>query len=420
LKRSIAASEMAVTLLTGGGDKPYVFGLTMALSAKGAAIDLIGSDELDCPEFHSRPGVTFLNLRGDQRTDVSVARKVRRVMAYYVRLLRYAWTAKPRVFHILWNNKIEFFDRTLLMLYYKWLGKKVVLTAHNVNAGRRDRNDSALNRFTLGVQYRLADHVFVHTERMKQELIAELGVGEKRITVIPFGINNSVPNTNLTPHAARQRLGIGEREKTVLFFGRITPYKGLEYLAEAFRQISRTGNYRMIIAGRPKSCAEYWGAVQNSLSGEIESGRVLVYPQFIPDEDTELYFKAADLFVLPYRHIYQSGVLFLGQSFGLPVVAADVGSLKDDVVEGKTGYVIQPEDPVSLARAIEKYFESDLYTNLNDRRREIRQYTEKNHSWDDVSQITMRVYAGLLRMSAPGVPQAVSSSPVDVKVSSPS
>ena len=71
--------------------------------------------------------------------------------------------------------------------------------------------------------------------------------------------------------------------------------------------------------------------------------------EYIPDDETELYFKAADVLVLPYRHIYQSGVLFLGYSFGLPVLAADVGALKEEIVEGKTGFVFKPEDSVDLA-----------------------------------------------------------------------
>src|SRR4051794_17943305 len=96
------APKLAVTLLTGGGDKPYVFGITTALSAKGTAIDLIGSDELDCQDYHSAPGVTFLNLRGDQRTDATFARKVWRISVYYAKLIRYTWRAKPGIFHILW------------------------------------------------------------------------------------------------------------------------------------------------------------------------------------------------------------------------------------------------------------------------------------------------------------------------------
>src|SRR6516225_1846421 len=212
------AHEIAVALLSGGGDRPYVFGLATALMAKCATLDLIGSDELDCPEFHNQPGVNFLNLRGDQRPDASLVAKVSRLSKYYARLIRYAATAKPKIFHILWNNKFETFDRTLLMLYYRLMGKKIVLTAHNVNAERRDSNDSLLNRLTLRAQYLLSDHIFVHTDKMKHELMRQFGVQESIVSVIPFGINNSVPNTGLTPSQAKQCLGISHVERTVLFF----------------------------------------------------------------------------------------------------------------------------------------------------------------------------------------------------------
>ena len=99
--------QRSVTLLTGGGDRPYVFGLATELISKGAALDLIGSDYVDFPEFHGKPGVNFLNLRGNQRPDVSLIRKVLRLLRYYAKLIRYAATAKPRIFHILWNNKIR-------------------------------------------------------------------------------------------------------------------------------------------------------------------------------------------------------------------------------------------------------------------------------------------------------------------------
>jgi len=394
--------EISVALFTGGGDRPYAFGLATALISKGPALDIIGSDELDCPELQNNPGVKFLNLRGNQRPDTRFAKKVFRVSTYYARLISYAGIAKARIFHILWNNKFEFFDRTLLMLYYKLLRKKIVLTLHNVNAGKRDFRDTRLNRFTLRIQYRLADRIFVHTEKMKIELVEEFGVEHSRVTLIPFGINNAVPNTGLTPVEARQRLGIRGGEKTILFFGHIAPYKGLEYLVSAFRQIlKRKDDYRLIIAGRPKNCDSYWTTIREAIEEDVCLGRVLLRADFVPDNETETYFKAADVFVLPYRHIYQSGVLFLGHSFGLPVLAADVGSLRDEIVEGKTGFVFKPEDPVDLARAIERYFASDLFADLPIRRQEIRDYAVNQHSWDVVSQITMSVYANLLRIPSP-------------------
>jgi D-inositol-3-phosphate glycosyltransferase len=400
---SDTAPKITVALLTGGGDRPYAFGLATELISKGAALDVIGSDDLDCPEFQGKPKVNFLNLRGNQRPEVSFVRKVFRLSMYYAKLVRYAATAKPRIFHILWNNKLEAFDRTLLMLYYRVLGKRIVLTVHNVNAGRRDSKDTPLNRLTLRVQYRLADHIFAHTEQMKRELVQEFGVQTTRVTVIPFGINNAVPNTSLTPSEAKQRLGIRDDERTILFFGNIAPYKGLEYLITAFQQIlAERDNYRLVIAGRPKNCERYWTTILEAIGEDVRRGRVLVREDYIPDEETEVYFKAADVLVLPYRYIYQSGVLFLGYSFGVPVLAADVGSLRDEIIGGKTGFVFRPEDPVDLARAIERYFASDLYADLTMRRQEIRDYATEQHSWDVVGQMTMSIYAGLLRIPSPG------------------
>jgi len=414
-----ASTDIAVSLLTGGSDRPYVFGLTTSLLSNGATIDLIGSDELDFPDFRHKSGLIFLNLRGSLHPGVNLLRKIFRVSMYYARLIRYAAVAKPKVFHVLWNNKFEIFDRTLVMLYYRLLGKKIVFTVHNVNAGRRDFKDTRINRLTLRIQYWLAHHIFVHTEKMKVELVKEFGVRCSRVTVIPFGINNAVPNTSLTPGGAKQRLGLSKDEMAILFFGRITPYKGVEFLIAAFRQIL-TGQkkYRLIIAGRPDRCEEYWRVIREGIREDVQRGQIILKAEFIPDDDTEVYFKAADVLILPYRDIYQSGVLFLGQSFGLPVIAADVGSLKDDIVESKTGFTFRPEDPVDLARAIERYFASGLYADLNRRRQEIRDYATGRHSWEVVAHATMSVYASLLRIPFPGrsVPRDLSNAALDSKV----
>ncbi len=390
--------EIEVALLTGGFDKPYAFGLALALASKGVWLDVIGSDDVDSPEMHTAPKLNFLNLWGSKH-DASLVRKISRVLIYYTRLLRYATVAEAKIFHILWNNKFQFLDRTLLMLYYKLLGKKVVLTAHNVNAGKRDSNDSLFNRSTLRAQYRLADHVFVHTEKMKRELLRDFGVHERTVSVIPFGINNSAPHTDLSPREAKQRLGIRGDEKTILFFGAIRPYKGLEYLVEAFQLLTVTHpEYRLIIAGEPRKGAEqYLDEIQRTINGHVSRRQVLQEIRYIPDEETELYFKAADVLALPYTHVFQSGVLFLGYSFGLPVVGADVGSIREEIIEGRTGFLCRSCDSADLAKAIEKYFESDLFKNLDNRRQEIREYANAKHSWDIVGEITREVYTQLSR-----------------------
>jgi glycosyltransferase involved in cell wall biosynthesis len=385
-----------ISLLTAGRDKPYALGLATALIATGIKIDFIGSDELDSPELRGNLQINFLNLRGEQSIDAGLLQKMARVLVYYFRLLFYATTARPKIFHILWNNKFETFDRTVLMLYYKLLGKKIVLTAHNVNIGKRDGTDSFLNRLTLKIQYRLCDHIFVHTTKMQTELVADFDVATDRTSVIPLGINNTVPVTGLTTAEARARLIIDPADKVILFFGQIAPYKGLEFLVDAFSALAkRHAACRLVIVGRPKGEKSYWDNLQQKITDCVARDRIIERIEFIPDAETELYFKAADVFVLPYKHIFQSGVLFLGYSFGLPVIAADVGSLKEEIIEGKTGFVFQPQDTADLTRVLEQFFAGALYSDLPNRRQEIRDYANERYSWRKVSAITTAVYSKL-------------------------
>ena len=387
----------SIALLTGGSDRPYVYGLTKALVGVDVSLDLIGSDELECEEYSNNPAIRFLNLRGSQHTNVGRSAKILRIVKYYARLIRYTATSKPKIFHILWNNKFEYFDRTVLMLYYRMAGKKIVFTVHNVNERKRDLRDSWLNRRTLRIQYQLSHHLFVHTDKMREELIKEFGVRSDRVSVIPFGINNALPKTALTAREAKKRLGLEERHRTVLFFGRITPYKGLEYLIAGFRKAAaKHDNYRLVIAGRVDRCEDYFDRIRRDLQGDIQAGRVILRAEFIPDDEAEIYLKAGDALVLPYKDIYQSGVLFLAHSFGLPVLAADVGSLKDDIVDGETGFLFRSEDVDDLAAVIERYFSSELYRELPERREYITHFARKRHSWDTVANSTVSVYSRLL------------------------
>jgi glycosyltransferase involved in cell wall biosynthesis len=305
-QQAISDSRLSVDigLLTGCQDRPYAFGLAMALISKGVLIDIIGGDEIDSPELHATPRLRFLNFRGGQKNQGNIAVKLWKLLDYYAKLIRYAARSKPKFLHILWNNKIEVFDRTVLMLYYKVVGKKIALTAHNVNQARRDAKDSWLNRATLRIQYRLCDHIFVHTQKMKEELCQDFGVDEEVVTVIRHPVNDAFPDTELAPAEAKRRLGLRDDEKAILFFGRIRPYKGIEYLLDAFRLLPADdrAKYRLIVAGEPKKGSEdYLHEIQESVQRDFKSGQVILRIQFIPDEEMEVYLKGADVLVLPYK-----------------------------------------------------------------------------------------------------------------------
>lgn len=392
---------LRIALLTGGGDRPYALGMAAALTSHGIDVDFIGSDDLISPELLGDTRVNFLNLRGAQGSEAPLVLKMRRVLTYYVRLVHYTATARPKLFHILWNNKFELFDRTLLMLYYRLLGKRITFTAHNVNAGKRDSNDSLLNRISLKIQYRLSDHIFVHTKRMKSELVSDFSIRESKVTVIPFGINDTVPKTSVSTVQAKRQLGVSASDKTLLFFGNIAPYKGLECLIAALIELLKNDrSYRLLVAGRLKGSEIYWKQIEQTIAGAGIEDRVIANIEYIPDEMAELYFKAGDILILPYVKVFQSGVLFLGYNFGLPAIAANVGSLNEEIIEGETGFIFKQGDPDDLVKAIRRYFASELFRELEIQRSKIKQYAHDRYSWDKVAALTATVYSSLLQATS--------------------
>ena len=404
----MSQSEMNIALLTGCRDRHYAFGLITALISRDLSLDVIGSDEIVSPDLLRNPRLRFFGFELWQTRNVSPLKKVLRVLFYYARLVLYAAKTKPQIFHILWNYRLEYLDRTLLMLFYKLLGKRVVLTAHNINAGKRDSNDSWLNRLTLRIQYRLTDHLFVHTSKMKAELVADFHVPEHKVSLIPFGINNALPDRGLTRAEAKEQLGIGDAENTILFFGNLGPYKGVDLLVTAFQQIAASNRrYRLIIAGKPRGgCEKYVAEIEHAINGYGIKDQVQLRVGFVADDQLEAYFKAADLLVLPYRFISQSAVLLMAYSFGLPVVATDVGCFREDVIEGRTGFLCKPDDPVDLAAAIERYFASDLYHCFDKCSEDVRNYANERYSWEKVRELTLNAYKGLLQNEEPLHPRA--------------
>ena len=140
---------------------------------------------------------------------------------------------------------------------------------------------------------------------------------------------------------------------------------------------------------------DYFAKVKNFVLKNSLSSNVLFQIGFVPDSAVEQYFMAADCLVLPYRTIFQTGVIFLSYRFGLPVIVTDVGQLRDDIVEGFTGFVCLPNDSEELAQKIKLYFTSDLYKGLEKNRANIIKYAKQKYSWEKIAAITFQNYSEL-------------------------
>ncbi len=157
-----------------------------------------------------------------------------------------------------------------------------------------------------------------------------------------------LPHTLEAPEReqARENLAIKSDETVFLFFGLVREYKGLDTLLNALAMLPSKQKWTCIVAG------EFYGS-RTSYDATIEAlglqERVRVEDRYIPNSEVSVYFAAADVTVLPYRHATQSGVAALSFAFNRPVVTTRVGALPEMITEGKNGWLVPPDDPKSLA-----------------------------------------------------------------------
>ena len=150
---------------------------------------------------------------------------------------------------------------------------------------------------------------------------------------------------------AAARLGIDPSLKTLLFFGLIRDYKGLDILLEAFRDLPE--DYQLVVAGEPYGPFDKYQAIIDTLPGK---DRVHVFPDYIRDSEVKVFFSAADVTVLPYRSATQSGISSISYHFEVPMIVTDVGGLKGTIGDRGTGIVAPAADPAAVRKEILRFF----------------------------------------------------------------
>jgi glycosyltransferase involved in cell wall biosynthesis len=154
---------------------------------------------------------------------------------------------------------------------------------------------------------------------------------------------------------SRQYLKIDTGKKTILFFGLIRDYKGLDLLINAFGRLGK--DYQLIIAG--ESYGDF-NKYQNQIDLLPNKKDIFVFNRFIPDAHVPYFFSASDVCVLPYRNITQSGIAGLAYNFDLPLITTNVGGLKEMIHHNKTGLLIDEISCEAIAKTIIYYFENRL------------------------------------------------------------
>lgn len=355
----------------------YSYCLAGALAGAGSAVTLITNENY---ELGSLPAA-FPVVRLFGRT--------RRYPSDLIRFWRRSRRERPDILHYQGPLKYPVAELPLL----KWQrrsGSRLVFTVHDWLPHHR----RFYHKWLFRLYYRAFDRVIVHSPAGRKFLINQMRVRPEKISVIPHG-NYSFFNTNpdLNADQARDRLGLEPARFWFLFFGQIAPHKGLDAALEALSLIPDADDDRpvgLLVAGSPGE----WSLepYKRLITERGLAPRVSLHIGHISIEEVQLYVKAADAMVLPYRESSTSGVIQVALGFAKPVVATAVGGMTDVVQNGVTGLMAPPGDIEALATAMRRLARDEGY-----RRRLAAGWasTGSRFSWDKIARLTLNVYASM-------------------------
>lgn len=341
---------MRVILISNGLTPIYEAGLANGLVANGLDVTLFVSDRSLMSELS--PDVKAINLRGSQIEGRPAWRKAFNLGVCLIRELVFLARENVTVhfigffmlahIHKSWADRTWFWELRLLRLF----SKRLIYTVHNVMPHERDTPEI---RKLMARIYRIPDCLVVHTQRARLRLIEEFGVAPERTVVMEHGINELIRPVPALVSETRLGLDVSATQRLVLFFGNVQYYKGVDLLLEAAYRFGP--NTRIHIAGR---CGDpdYGREIRRMMGAHPMGDRLTWEDAFLSEERVSELLSAADVIVMPYRHIDQSGVLFAALRHGVPVVAFDVGSFRDYLPDG-VGLVVPVGDLGAFALAVE-------------------------------------------------------------------
>jgi alpha-maltose-1-phosphate synthase len=266
-------------------------------------------------------------------------------------------------------------------------GAPILLTVHDVSThpGADSREPARRDRVRRDLRSR-ARAVVVHGDSLRRAYLAqqEDGPGAAEVHAIPHGCYT------VLRHWARQ--GVAEIPRSILFFGRIHEYKGLDVLLRATEiAAERVPDLKVIIAG---DGADLDGRMRDVLSNP----RCILHRGYLTNEKVAEVFQQSSIVVLPYIEGSQSGVVRIAYVFGKPVIVTNVGSIPESVRDNVTGLIVPPRDPERLAAAMVGLLTDD------DRRKTMAQaafaMTEGELSWENVARRTEIVLKGMAPQTA--------------------
>lgn len=371
-----------VTFIYAGHQLDYLLGLISGLAKNSnAKVSLIDGKRVAKATLHSK-NIELKPYLTSKKNNLIL--EMWRWSIYYTKLTIHLLLTDNNIIHVEWiNRKIDFFEHYYFVWIKRLTNKKLVFKIHdldtNILLSPNHDYKRTLKKSTMYF-FKNCDQLFVHNEFVKKN-IQEQGIDKGKIKLMKpwHGVNSVPPKTSISKKDAQSLLGL-RSVKTILFFGNLRAYKGIVELLNICSELDKKNlDFQLILAGKndlPNK--KFQNTVSNKIKELTNKGKLFYFPEFIKNNEVEIFFKASDLLVLPYKFIYQSGLPFLSYYFGVPILSSDVGGLKEDIVQNHLGLSVNMNKfEISLELFLKdqiKFWETE----------KIESYTKEVFDWNKV------------------------------------
>ena len=367
----------------GGAFHYYTFGQSIGLINNGVDVSLYTNNETANPKIS---GVKFFAFyKNIFKSKFRVISGIKWIIGTILSVFHARFSGISIFhFHIFYTNILVLFN----LLFVKILFGKVVLTVHDVSSFSNSSNSSVIGKLV----YKLTDRIITHNEFSKSEIINVNANLSSCISIVPHGNYTPFINVQYDKEKSKEQLSIPNNRRILLFFGMIKKVKGLEFLLSALKSvIKQNPDVLLVIAGKPWE--NNFSAYQKIIDENNLSEYILLHAKFIPQEDVEHYYCASDLVVLPYKKIYQSGVLMMALSYERPVLVSDLPPLKEIISDNENGFLFKTENVSDLSAKLNSILgNEELMEQVKTKGTEL---INTKYDWGEIGKQTKQAYQSL-------------------------
>lgn len=381
--------EIAVVDITGRNAAQYNPSLCKALSSqnKGGNVSLYSPTHDGIPEGYN--WIRLISLV--PKSMISSSSRIKRLLRAFGTVLNYFYItillffSKPQIIHFQWLPFVEFSGLESFFLgFVSFVNPKakIILTVHNIYphlTSEKDR-DIYANRFKALDKY--IDGYIVHLQSTKPLLEKEFSINEEKIFLAYHGIYKAV--------------GYDKTEKTIdhnkikiILYGYQHKYKGADLFIEALKRlpISYLQKTESLIIGRTD--LDLYSQYEKDLS----SVNVTWINRFVSDEELYDAIGEADLILLPYKQITQSGVLLLALSYMKPILTSNLPSFKETLEGYPDDYFFKANDANSLSLILQHFIDGKIDVDVM---KVVIARLNKKYSWEETAKRTIHAYNNLI------------------------